>query len=152
MTGVSTPMVEPSPVAVATGSDVPRRTPIGAQVDGIDLVIVRRDETHSFVPGWCTHRGALLADGSIEGDDPTCGLHGSGYRDDPDDGAHIGVEAWTRCKIWIGGGHLVVDRDGVMRIPMRHRRLSACSADDLPVFDRDTAHTTGVTCRGTVSW
>ena len=152
MTGVSTPMVDPSPVAVATRRDVPRRTPIVAQIGGIDLVIVPGDETHWVLSGRCPHHGALLADGSIDGDDPTCGLHGSGHRADPGDGEHIRAEAWTRFQIWIGGGHLVVDRDGAMRIPMRRRRLSACRADDLPVFDRDTAHPTGVTCRATVSW
>ena len=37
--------VTTSLVKVATWSEVPERTPIGATVEGIDLVIVRRGDT-----------------------------------------------------------------------------------------------------------
>ena len=56
------------PVKIATWSDVPDRTPVGALVDGVDLVVVRFDDNHSVLYGRCLHRGALMADGHIDGD------------------------------------------------------------------------------------
>ena len=50
-------------VRVATWSEVPEREPIGATVEGVDLVIVRRADEQSVLYGRCLHRGALLSDG-----------------------------------------------------------------------------------------
>jgi nitrite reductase/ring-hydroxylating ferredoxin subunit len=50
-----------------------------ANTEGVDLVVIRRDEEHSVLYGRCLHRGALLADGEIQGDDLICGLHGGEY-------------------------------------------------------------------------
>ena len=46
-----TPRIEPGPVRVAAWVDVPDRMPTGAQVEGVDLVIVRRGEAHSVLYG-----------------------------------------------------------------------------------------------------
>ena len=68
------------PIAIATWNDLADRTPTGALVEGVDLVIVRYDDDHSVLYGRCVHRGALMADGSIVGDDIVCGVHGWDYR------------------------------------------------------------------------
>ncbi|HET9648898.1 MAG TPA: glutamate synthase-related protein [Microlunatus sp.] len=68
-------------VGVALG-DLADDVPHGAQVNGIDLVLVRRGQTLSVFEGRCQHRGALLADGSVVGDDLVCGVHGWDYRID----------------------------------------------------------------------
>jgi len=115
-----TPVVEPSPAVVANWADVPDRTPVGAQVEGLDLVIVRRGDTHSVLYGRCLHRGALLSDGTIEGDDLLCGLHGWDYRIDTGVSAYNNAEALTKFTSWIEGDHLVVDRNEVMRFLMHH--------------------------------
>jgi nitrite reductase/ring-hydroxylating ferredoxin subunit len=47
--------------------------------ESVELVIVRRDDEHSVLHGRCLHRGALLADGHVQGDDLICGLHGWDY-------------------------------------------------------------------------
>ncbi len=120
MDEVSTSRIEPSPVRVATWSDVPDRTPIGAQVEGVDLVIVRRGDDHSVLYGRCLHRGALLADGSIEGDDLLCGLHGWDYRIDTGVSAYNNAEVLTKFTSWLEGDHLMVDRNEVMRFLMHH--------------------------------
>ena len=52
---------------------------VGAQVSNADLVIVRFDDNHSVLYGRCLHRGALMADGSVSGDNFICGLHGWDY-------------------------------------------------------------------------
>ncbi len=68
------------PHAIARWSELDDRTPTGALVGNVDLVIVRFDDDHSVLHGRCQHRGALLADGSIRGDDLICGVHGWDYR------------------------------------------------------------------------
>ncbi|HDL42360.1 MAG TPA: Rieske (2Fe-2S) protein, partial [Actinobacteria bacterium] len=52
--------------------------PHGVVVNGLDLVVVRwpGEENVSVLYGRCLHRGALLGDASVEGDDIVCGLHG----------------------------------------------------------------------------
>jgi len=76
-------VTERRPVRIATWSEVPDRSPVGAMVEGIDLVLVRRGDDHSVLFGRCKHRGALLADGTVDGDNLLCGLHGWDYRIDP---------------------------------------------------------------------
>jgi methylamine---glutamate N-methyltransferase subunit C len=56
------------------------RTPTAAFADGVDLVIVRDGAQHSVLYGRCQHRGVLMADGRVEGDNLICGVHGWDYR------------------------------------------------------------------------
>lgn len=58
------------------------RTPTPLQVNGLDLVLIRYDDQVSVLYGRCLHRGALMADGYIEGDNLICGVHGWDYRYD----------------------------------------------------------------------
>ncbi len=67
---------------VATWSSLEDRTPTYALVAGVDLVIIRYDENVSVLYGRCLHRGALLADGHIDGHNLICGLHNWDYRYD----------------------------------------------------------------------
>lgn len=57
-------------------------TPAYALVANVDLVVIRSpsEEEASVLYGRCLHRGALLADGRIEGEDLICGVHGWDYR------------------------------------------------------------------------
>lgn len=63
-------------------ADLPDREPRHALVANVDLVVIRADEAVSVLYGRCLHRGALLADGHIAGEDLICGLHGWDYRYD----------------------------------------------------------------------
>src|SRR5439155_4594361 len=107
-------------VKVATWNEVPERTPIGATVEGIDLVIIRRGDDHSVLYGRCLHRGALLADGRIEGDDLICGLHGWDYRIDTGVSAYNNAEVLQKFTSTLHGDDLLVDRDEVLDFKMRH--------------------------------
>ncbi|MEZ3117494.1 glutamate synthase-related protein [Halobaculum sp. MBLA0147] len=73
---------EPDWERVATWSELPDREPTGARVAGVDLVLVRDDRDVSILHGRCKHRGVLLADGRVEGDNLICGVHGWDYRYD----------------------------------------------------------------------
>jgi len=74
------PTVTPRPVRVARWTELEDRTPAYALVAGVDLVVIRYDDQVSVLYGRCHHRGALLADGHIDGPNLICGLHGWDYR------------------------------------------------------------------------
>jgi methylamine---glutamate N-methyltransferase subunit C len=67
---------------VATWSALKDRVPEYALVGGVDLVVIRFDDSVSVLFGRCHHRGALLADGHIDGPNLICGVHGWDYRYD----------------------------------------------------------------------
>ena len=62
-------------VRISDWTDLEDRTPAHALVANVDLVIVRLDDEVSVLYGRCHHRGALLADETVEGDDLICGVH-----------------------------------------------------------------------------
>ena len=64
---------------IADWGEVVDREPYGAKVSGIELVIVRFDDNASVFYGRCLHRGALMADGYVSGDDILCSVHNWDY-------------------------------------------------------------------------
>ena len=58
------------------------RVPAHALVADVDLVVVRRGESVSVLYGRCAHRGALMSDGYVDGDNLICGVHAWDYRID----------------------------------------------------------------------
>ncbi len=70
------------PERVATWSELDNRTPAHARVGEVDLVVVRDRDSVSVLYGRCLHRGVLLADGHVEGQNLICGVHGWDYRFD----------------------------------------------------------------------
>jgi glutamate synthase domain-containing protein 2/nitrite reductase/ring-hydroxylating ferredoxin subunit len=100
-------------VRIANAAEIPDRTPYGARVDGLDLVVVRRGEDYSVLYGRCLHRGALLADGRVEGLDLICGVHGWDYRIDSGVSAYNNTEALAKFSSWVEDGGVFVDRDEV---------------------------------------
>ena len=65
------------PTPIADFASLPDRDPTGALVGNVDLVIVRHDDDVTVLYGRCLHRGALMADGHVSGDDLICGGAGS---------------------------------------------------------------------------
>jgi len=70
------------PIKLVALSELKDRIPAHAEIKGLDLVVVRYDDKVSVLYGRCLHRGALMADGHIEGDNLICGVHGWDYRYD----------------------------------------------------------------------
>src|SRR4051812_4693862 len=94
--------------------------PIGASVEGIDLVVIRRGDDHSVLYGRCAHRGALLADGHVDGDNLLCGLHGWDYRIDTGVSAYNNAESLEKFTSWLDGDRLLVDGNEVADYLMSH--------------------------------
>jgi len=72
-----------------------------ALVAGVDLVVIRHDERVSVLYGRCLHRGALLADGRIEGGNLICRLHGWDYRFETGVSEYDNAEALHRFTAWV---------------------------------------------------
>jgi methylamine---glutamate N-methyltransferase subunit C len=98
------------PLAIARWTDVADRVPVGALVGNIDLVIVRADDEVSVLHGRCQHRGALLADGAIVGDDIVCGVHGWDYRFRTGISAYDHSQRLPTFTAWVEGDQVMVDR------------------------------------------
>ncbi len=78
---------------VATFSTLKDREPTYALALETDLVVVRFGDRVSVLYGRCLHRGALMADGHVEGDDLICGVHGWDYRVDTGVSSYANEEA-----------------------------------------------------------
>ena len=83
-------------VEIAKWSELVDREPAYALVANVDLVLVRFDDTASLLYGRCLHRGALLADGHVRGEDLICGVHNWDYRLDSGVSAYNNEEALTK--------------------------------------------------------
>jgi glutamate synthase domain-containing protein 2/nitrite reductase/ring-hydroxylating ferredoxin subunit len=115
------------PVKIATWSEVPDREPVGALVDGVDLVIVRFDDNHSVLYGRCLHRGAHMADGHVAGDDLICGLHGWDYVFRTGVSSYDNRERLAKFTSWVEDGGLFVDAE----------EIAAWTHEHPQPFDRD---------------
>ncbi len=108
------------PYKIANWNEVPDREPVAVLVADVDLVIVRFDDNHSVLYGRCLHRGALMSDGSIVGDNLICGLHGWDY------GFRTGVSSYdnsqrlTKFSSWLQNDDLMVDLDEVIDFCKQH--------------------------------
>lgn len=102
-------------LAVARFEDLVPEKPVGVLVANVDLVVVRwpdQDEV-SVLYGRCLHRGALLADGQIQGEDLICGVHGWDYRFRTGVSAYTNDEVLQKFSHWIEDGQVFVDEDEI---------------------------------------
>ena len=98
---------------IARLSDIKDRQPAHALVGDVDLVIVSMDGKLSVLYGRCGHRGALMADGRVEGDNLVCGLHDWDYRVDTGVSAYNNSESLAKFSSWTEDGKLLVDADEI---------------------------------------
>ncbi|MEM7156890.1 MAG: glutamate synthase-related protein [Myxococcota bacterium] len=113
---------DPKKVPVATWSELADRKPAYACVADIDLVVVRWDEQVSVLYGRCLHRGALMADGSVVGDDLICGVHQWDYRLETGVSAYDNKEALARFTAWvdIDSDQVLVDENEIVAWAEKH--------------------------------
>ncbi|MCB9607445.1 MAG: Rieske 2Fe-2S domain-containing protein [Polyangiaceae bacterium] len=109
------------PVQVAKWSELEDRKPAYALVGDVDLVVIRYDASVSVLYGRCLHRGALLADGSVDDhDNLICGLHGWDYRVDTGVSAYNNREVLTKFSAWVEGDSVFVDGGEVAAFTQKH--------------------------------
>ncbi len=88
-------------VKVAVWSSLKDREPAYALVANVDLVVLRYDEQVSVLYGRCLHRGALMSDATVEGDNLVCGVHGWDYRYDTGVSEYNNAEVLHKFNAWI---------------------------------------------------
>tara|TARA_R110002111_G_scaffold93924_2_gene145823 strand:+ start:323 stop:2077 length:1755 start_codon:yes stop_codon:yes gene_type:complete len=109
-----------SPVSVASWKQLPDRQPQYALVAGVDLVVTRIGEDVSVLFGRCLHRGALMSDGHVAGDNIICGVHGWDYRLDTGVSEYNNKEALHRFTAWIDGDEVLVDENEIKEFERAH--------------------------------
>ncbi len=103
-------------VKVAKWNELEPLEPAYALVAKVDLVVIRfnNGDQASVLYGRCLHRGALLADGHVEGDNLICGVHNWDYC------YHTGVSSYNpderlkQFNSWVEEDHVWVDEDEII--------------------------------------
>lgn len=112
---------------VARLDELGDRDPTYATVGEVDLVVVRFDNDVSVFYGRCLHRGALMADGFVRGNNLICGVHDWDYRLDTGVSEYANDEKLPKFKSWIEDGAVLVDAD----------EINGWAQDNPQPFDRD---------------
>jgi glutamate synthase domain-containing protein 2/nitrite reductase/ring-hydroxylating ferredoxin subunit len=94
-------------------SELEDRQPRHALVNNLDLVIIPYDNNVSVLYGRCLHRGALMADGHVEGGNLICGVHGWDYRYDTGVSEYNNKEVLHKFSTLIEEDVLYVDLDEI---------------------------------------
>ncbi len=115
-------MSEPTRQAavVAKWSELADRDPQYALVSDVDLVVVRHGEAVSVLYGRCLHRGALMSDGHVEGDNLICGVHGWDYRLETGVSEYNNKEALHKFAAWRDGDDVCVDLEQIEAFERAH--------------------------------
>ena len=108
------------PVKIYEWSELEDRKPTHALVENTDLVIIRYDEEISVLFGRCLHRGALMADGHVDGDNIICGVHNWDYRIDTGVSEYNNSEVLHKFKAKVSEGFVVVDRAEIIQFEEIH--------------------------------
>ena len=122
-------------VVVANWSELEAGKPVHAVVANVDLVITRfeRDgaDQVSVLYGRCLHRGALMSDGHVDGDNLICGVHGWDYRVDTGVSEYNNAEQLHRFSSW------VEDFDGVRCVVVDEDEVRAWELANPQPYDRE---------------
>jgi len=108
------------PCRVASWAELEDRKPAYALVGTVDLVVTRFDESVSVLYGRCAHRGALMSDGYVSGQNLICGLHGWDYRLDTGVSEYNNEEVLPKFESWRDGDDVMVDQEEVDRWALEH--------------------------------
>ena len=107
---------------------LPDRKPQHALVADVDLVVLRFDDELSVLYGRCAHRGALMSDGFVSGDNLICGVHYWDYRMDSGISEYNNSETLPKFTAWVEDGQVCVDED----------EITAWSVENPQPYNRDS--------------
>ena len=102
-------------VKVAGWDEIEPEKPAYALVSNVDLVVIRwKDEKQaSVLYGRCLHRGALLSDGHVDGENLICGVHFWDYRYKTGISEYNNKEQLHKFSSWVEDGGVWVDADEI---------------------------------------
>ena len=107
-------------VAIHSWDELQDRVPAYALVAGVDLVVIRFDDQVTVLYGRCAHRGALMSDGHVDGDNLICGVHGWDYRLDTGISEYNNSETLPKFNAWVEDGQVWVDEDEIAAWANKH--------------------------------
>lgn len=90
-------------------SSLEEKTPTHFVVNDLDLVAIRYGKEVSVLYGRCLHRGALMSDGYIEGENIICGLHGWDYRYKTGVSEYNNKEVLHKFSSWVEEKKVFID-------------------------------------------
>ncbi len=101
--------------AIISLSELETFKPTYALVADVDLVVIRLEEEEkvSVLYGRCLHRGALMADGHIEGENLVCGVHNWDYCYKSGVSSYNPSERLQRFNSWVEDDKVWVDEDEI---------------------------------------
>jgi glutamate synthase domain-containing protein 2/nitrite reductase/ring-hydroxylating ferredoxin subunit len=100
-------------ISIVSWNEMQDRKPAYALVANVDLVIVRYGDKVSVLYGRCAHRGALMSDGHVDGDNIICGVHNWDYRLDTGVSEYDNSEVLHKFSAWIESEQVWVDEDEI---------------------------------------
>ena len=100
-------------IAIKNWDELEDKTPVHALVANVDLVVVRYADEITVLYGRCAHRGALMSDGHVDGDNLICGVHGWDYRLDSGVSEYKNSETLPKFNAWVEDGKVLVDEDEI---------------------------------------
>ncbi|QPJ65694.1 MAG: Rieske 2Fe-2S domain-containing protein [Candidatus Nitrohelix vancouverensis] len=112
-------------IRVAEWKDLEDRKPVYALVANVDLVVFRCDSEVSAFYGRCPHRGALLADGFIKGDNLICGVHYWDFRCDTGISEYNNEEQLPKFNAWVEDGGVYLDEEEITAWEVDHPQAYA---------------------------
>ncbi|MBF0265668.1 MAG: alpha-hydroxy-acid oxidizing protein [Gammaproteobacteria bacterium] len=90
-------------------------TPSYVLVSNVDLVMIKwsDEQSISVLYGRCLHRGALLSDGHLDGEDLICDLHNWDYNYKTGISAYNPKERLYKFNAWVEDGQVCLDEDEI---------------------------------------
>ena len=107
-------------IAIKKWDELKDRTPEYALVADVDLVVVRTDDAVSVLYGRCAHRGALMSDGHVDGNNLICGVHGWDYRLDSGISEYNNSETLHKFNAWVEDSQVWVDENEISSWADKH--------------------------------
>lgn len=90
------------------------KTPTYALAENTDLVLVKYGSSVSVLYGRCQHRGALMSDGAIDGENLICGLHNWDYRYDTGVSSYNNSEKLHKFTEVVEDGYICVSKAEIL--------------------------------------
>jgi methylamine---glutamate N-methyltransferase subunit C len=109
-----------NPIILCSFTTLQEKKPVHQLVNGLDLVVIKYGSNVSVLYGRCSHRGALLGDGHIEGENLICGLHGWDFRYDTGVSAYNNEESLHKFTTEIMDGFIYLDGAEINQYLLMH--------------------------------
>lgn len=132
-------------IALGHCNEFEDRKPVHRMVKEVDLVVIRYDNEFSVLYGRCLHRGALMSDGYVDGNNLICGLHGWDYRIDSGVSEYNNHEVLHKFSLSIDNEQLYISTDEIDAFiknhpqPFQREQYLGAFADTHP--EADEPHT-----------